>query len=135
MKTYIKIEKDNISTLYEFGFSKGELNFFGKTSFLQNLLEEEKFSVDVGSIFNKNWYTYIEDEFDMEIYLYIPKAYHQHTILASYLAHVGILLSIIETRDSLLAAEFFSRKASILCCFPKALWQILRRHSFYQCIL
>lgn len=125
MKTYIKIEKDNISTLYEFGFSKGELNFFGKTSFLQNLLEEEKFSVDVGSIFNKNWYTYIEDEFDMEIYLYIPKAYHQHTILASYLAHVGILLSIIETRDSLLAAEFFSRKSSILCCFPKATEKLL----------
>ena len=125
MKTYIKIEKDNISTLYEFGFPNGDLDFLGKTSILPNLLEEEKFSVDIGSIFNKNWYTYIESDFDMEIYLYIPYAYHQENILASYLAHVGILLSIIETKDSLLAAEFFSRKASILCCFPKATEKLL----------
>lgn len=125
MKTYIKIEKDNKSTLYEFGFPKGELEFLGKSSIMPKLLEEEKFSVDVGSIFNKNWYTYIEHNFDVEIFLYIPKFYHQQDILASYLAHAGIMLSIIETKDSLLAAEFFSRKASILCCFPKATKKLL----------
>ena len=65
MKTYIKIEKDNKSTLYEFGFPKGELEFLGKSSIMPKLLEEEKFSVDVGSIFNKNWYTYIEHDFDV----------------------------------------------------------------------
>ena len=81
--------------------------------------------MDIASIFNKNWYTYIQQDFNINIYLNIPKAYHQQNILAAYLAHVGILLYIIEEKDSLLAAEFFSRKASILCCFPKATSQVL----------
>ena len=120
MKTYIKIEKDNLSTLHEFQFTKDELEYKGKVSLLPNLLEEEKFTVEINKIFNKNWYTYIENNFDMEVFLYIPKSYHREEILSAYLAHISILLMIIESQDSLLAAEFFSRKASILCCFPKA---------------
>ena len=127
MKTYINIEKANTSTLYEFAFNKGELVFLGKSSYAQKLIEDEKFTVDVASIFNKNWYTYIQQDFNIEIYLYIPKAYHQQNILASYLAHMGILLYIIEEKDSLLAAEFFSRKSSILCCFPKATEKVLEQ--------
>ena len=127
MKTYIQLEKDNISTFYEFRFTKDELIFLGKVTILPNLLEEEKFIVDISSIFNKNWYTYIEQDFNLNINLYIPKVYHQENILASYLAHVGIMLYIIENNDSLLAAEFFSRKASILCCFPKATEKVLEQ--------
>ena len=125
MKTYITIEKANTSTLYEFAFDKGELVFLGKSAYAQTLTEDERFTVDIASIFNKNWYTYIQQDFNINIYLNIPKAYHQQNILAAYLAHVGILLYIIEEKDSLLAAEFFSRKASILCCFPKATSQVL----------
>jgi hypothetical protein len=125
MKTYIKLEKNNGTTFYGFQFSKGNLVFLGKFETVSNFLEEELFTVDVGSIFNKNWYTYIEHNFDITISLYIPKAFHQENILISYLAHVGILLHIIETKDSLLATEFFSRKSSILCCFPKSTAKIL----------
>lgn len=125
MKTYIKIQNDNKSTLYEFAFIKGELEFMGESSIFPTLLEEEKFSVDIGKIFNKNWYTYFNHDFNMEIFLYIPTNYHQEDILSAYLAHVGILLCIIQTKDSLLAAEFFSRKSSLLCCFPKATSKVI----------
>ncbi|MBR4012428.1 MAG: hypothetical protein IKI98_06370 [Spirochaetaceae bacterium] len=55
MKTYIKIEKDNLSTLHEFQFTKDDLEYKGKVSLLPNLLEEEKFTVEINKIFNKNW--------------------------------------------------------------------------------
>ena len=45
MKTYIQLEKDNISTFYEFRFTKDELIFLGKVTILPNLLEEEKLSL------------------------------------------------------------------------------------------
>ena len=125
MKTYIKIEKENLSTLHEFQFVKDELQYNGKVNLLSNLLEEEKFTVEINKIFNKNWYTYMEHNFDAEVFLYIPKTYHREEILSAYLAHLSILLMIIESQDSLLAAEFFSRKASILCCFPKATAKVL----------
>ena len=85
MKTYIKLEKNNGTTFYGFQFSKGNLVFLGKLKTVSNFLEEELFTVDVGSIFNKNWYTYIEHNFDITISLYIPKAFHQENILISYL--------------------------------------------------
>ena len=81
-----------------FQFVKDELQYNGKVNLLSNLLEEEKFTVEINKIFNKNWYTYMEHNFDAEVFLHIPKTYHREEILSAYLAHLSILLMIIDVR-------------------------------------
>lgn len=118
MKYIIQAKTENVKTMWAFSESKtGQLDFYGKIE-ASKLPDLSSYDVlESSPYFSGVWYTWLPEELNASIKVYVPKNTAIDSDLFAFLTHIGPLLCAVENKDGLLAAELYNRRPYIFTKF------------------
>jgi hypothetical protein len=124
---YIGVMTAEAATFYAFSRSEtGILDFNGTATPSASELSQMQ-SVEGSRYFTPSWYTYLPQELQAEILVYIPANIdNMDAGQYSFLLHVGALLLAVQVRDGLLTAELLRRRSMVFANFTPLVLHIVK---------
>ena len=124
---YVKVKTTKATNIYAFSRSEtGILDFNGTSAPSASELSQMQ-CVEGSRYFTTSWYTYLPEELQAEILVYIPaNIENMDAGQYSFLLHVGALMLAVQARDGLLAAELLHRRSMVFANFTPIVLHIVK---------
>ena len=124
---YVKVETAKATSIYAFSRSEtGILDFNGTATPSTSDLSQMQ-CVEGSRYFTPSWYTYLPEELQAEILVYIPaNIENMDAGQYSFLLYVGALLLAVQAKDGLLTAELLRRRSMVFANFTPLVLHIVK---------
>ena len=124
---YVKVKTTKATNIYAFSRSEtGILDFNGTSAPSASELSQMQ-CVEGSRYFTTFWYTYLPEELQAEILVYIPaNIENMDAGQYSFLLHVGALMLAVQARDGLLAAELLHPRSMVFANFTPIVLHIVK---------